>query len=62
MSDRTCILNFLKHYRKLVPTLDTFPASSKHGSAGDTDVSPVGSGEKQTRRHVTADIRRVTTR
>lgn len=54
--DQSCIFDFLKHYRKLVPTLDTFPASSEHASAGDTDVSPVGSGEK----YATANIRRVT--
>lgn len=58
MSDQSCIFDFLKHDRKLVPTLDTFPASSEHASAGDTDVSPVGSGEK----YATANIRRVTPR
>lgn len=56
MSDQSCIFDFLKHDRKLVPTLDTFPASSEHASAGDTDVSPVGSGEKKSMRRPTFGV------
>lgn len=42
MADQSCTLNFLKHYKNLVPTLATFPNSVKHASVGDTGMCPVG--------------------
>lgn len=35
-------VQFLKHYKKLVPTLATFPDSVKHASVGDSGMCPAG--------------------